>query len=69
MCDVLDRIEHRGWQNGWQSGWQKGGIEREAQIILNLYQNKAPLELIAASVGKTVDEVKDIVAKQKSLLS
>ena len=61
MCDVLDRIEQRGWQ--------RGGTEREAQIIMNLYQNKASWELIAASVEKTVDEVRSIVEKQKSLLS
>lgn len=73
MCDVLDRIENQGWQKGHQSGLlegrQSGLLEKEKQIILSLHQNNAPWDLIAASVGKTVDEVKDIVAKQKASLS
>lgn len=73
MCEVLERAEKRGWQNGWQmgqqDGWQKGMSERENQIILNLYRNNAPLELIASSVEKNIDEVRTILEKQRTLLS
>ncbi len=73
MCDVLDRIENRGWQKGHQSGlWegrQNGLQEKENQVILSLHQNNVSWDVIAASVGKTVDEVKEIAAKQKALLS
>ena len=81
MCEVLDRIENRGWQKGHQDGLiegrqsgliegrRNGLVERERQIILSLHQNNVSWDVIAASVGKTVDEVKDIAAKQAALLS
>ena len=73
MCEVLDRIENRGWQKGHQDGLiegrQSGLQERESQIILSLHQNNVSWDVIAASVGKTVKEVKDIAAKQETLLS
>lgn len=69
MCDVLDRIESKGMQQGIQQGIQQGRTEREAQIILNMYQKKLPLEQIAELVGISLDEVKTIVENQKTLLS
>lgn len=69
MCDVLDRIENRGMEQGIQQGIQQGRTEREAQIILNMYQKSLPLEQIAEFVGITLDEVKSIVENPKSVLS
>jgi SOS response regulatory protein OraA/RecX len=60
MCDVLDRIENRGIQTGIQKG--------EAQVMRNIYQKGFSLEQIADVVEKTVDEVKDIIMKEKPLL-
>lgn len=65
MCDVLDRIENRGIKQGIQ----QGRTEREAQIILNMYQKSLTLEQIAEFVGITLDEVKSIVENPKSVLS
>ena len=61
MCEVLERAK--------KMGWQEGMAERENQIILNLYRNRIPLELIASSVEKNIDEVRNILEKQTPLLS
>lgn len=65
MCDVLDRIENRGIQTGIQKGIQKG----KAQIMWNMYQKGFSLEQISDIVEETVDEVRNVVTKEKSLLS
>lgn len=57
MCDVLDRIENRGIQKG------------KAQIMWNMYQKGFSLEQISDIVEETVDEVRNVVTKEKSLLS
>ncbi len=56
MCDVLDRIENRGWQKGLLEGCQNGLREKENQVIFSLHQSNVSWDVIAASVGKTVDE-------------
>jgi predicted transposase YdaD len=39
--------------------------QEKEQLILNLHKNGASLELIALSIGKTVEEIKEIIAKNK----
>ena len=65
MCEILDRIENRGLQNGIK----QGKTEKELQIIQNMYRHQFPLEQIAVSVERSVDEIKDILKKQNTLPS
>lgn len=73
MCEVLDAIEKRGYQQGIQQGTQDGvklgRAEREAQIILNMYKNQIPMQQIAASVERSVDEIREVIEGKKKLLS
>ena len=56
MCDVLDRIENRGIEKG------------EAQVMRNMYQKGYSLEQIADVAEKTIEEVRSIIAQEKTLL-
>ena len=65
MCEILDRIENRRLQNGIK----QGKTEKELQIIQNMYRHQFPLEQIAVSAERSVDEIKDILKKQSTLPS
>ncbi len=60
MCDVLDRIENRGIKEGIK--------QKEAQFIQNMYRKGFSLEQIADVAEKTVEEVRSIIAQEKTLL-
>ena len=69
MSEFLDSIEQRGYLHGTQDGVKRGRAEREAQIILNMYKNRIPMRQIAASVERSVDEIKEVIEGKKTLLS
>ena len=64
MCDVLDRIENRGIKEGFKQGIE----QKEAQIIQNMYRKGFSLEQIADVAEKTIEEVRSIIAQEKTLL-
>ena len=65
MCEILDQIENRGLQNGIK----QGKTEKELQIIQNMYRHQFPLEQIAVSVERSVEEIKDFLKQQNTLPS
>lgn len=48
---------------------EKGRIEGKERIILNMYQNHVTFEQIALATGKSIEEIKAIIAKAEPVLA
>ena len=69
MCDVLDRIEGKGFQRGIQNGVKQGRNERDMEYILKMYNKNYPVEEIADLAGKTISEIYEVLKEKEVLLS
>ena len=47
-----------------EEGLKKGRQEKEHEIIINLYNNNASLELISKSTGLSINEIKKIIGNK-----
>ena len=59
----------RGLREGTAKGLLKGRNEEKSDLILKMYRKKYPLQEIAELVGKSIEEVQEVIESQKPLLS
>ena len=60
----LDDAMRRGRMEGLQEGIIRGRNEGLREVIIRGYKNSFPITMIATSVGKTQDEVKEIIRSE-----
>lgn len=54
MCDVLDRVEERGYSNGEKNGFSKGKFLGQIQAYVNVGLSE---EKIAEVMGCSLDQI------------
>ncbi len=59
----------KGLAEGTAKGLLKGRNEEKSSLILKMYRKKYPLQEIAELVGKSIEEVQEVIESQKPLLS
>ncbi len=60
----LDDAMWRGRMEGLQEGILEGEAREKRKTIISFYKNKVSISIIASSVGKTQDEVKEIIRSE-----
>ncbi len=66
MCNLGQGIEDRAIEKGIEKGIAKGETIAKMNIILNMYNNNFTIEQIALATQYNVDEVKEIISKNRN---
>ena len=61
MCDVLDAIERRGYEQGYAEGYAEGKAFAEAVNAKILHKNGYSIERIMEITGKTKNTIQDML--------
>ena len=69
MCNLGEGIREKALAEGTAKGLLKGRNEEKSDLILKMYRKKYPLQEIAELVGKSIEEVQEVIESQKPLLS
>ena len=69
MCNLGEGIREKALVEGTVKGLLKGRNEEKSDLILKMYRKKYPLQEIAELVGKSIEEVQEVIESQKPLLS
>ena len=56
---------HVMYQNGLDAGIEQGIQEKEQEVVLNMYINKLPLEMISNCTKLSIEEIERIIEKSK----
>ena len=69
MCNLGEGIREKALVEGTVKGLLKGRNEEKSDLILKMDRKKYPLQEIAELVGKSIEEVQEVIESQKPLLS
>ena len=64
----LDREEsyEKGFNAGKEEGFNAGIAQKEQEMVINLYNNNVPIEIISKSANLSIDEVNEIIQNSEN---
>ncbi len=63
--EVLKYDNEIRYNDGFKKGLEQGILQNKQEMVISLYKNGVTLDIIAKSANLSIDEVKDIIKKNK----